>query len=193
MPAWLVWALIRLAYLWASHFFVLMTLYRHERVMWIRMNSVGLVLTALVFWRAVMLPGPWAVGAELLGMLLVLLPYPIALSARRALGQANWQEPRSAKQPETITRTGPYSRIRHPLYVAMFLGSSGQCLITGSWLALPLVAMFAVLAYANSIHDERKIAASPLAAQYEAYAAQVRGRFIPQVLSRRPERGPASG
>ena len=52
-------------------------------------------------------------------------------------------------------------------------------MITGTWLCVPLTGAFAALAYANAVHDERKILSSPLGAAYSAYTAVVRRRFLP--------------
>jgi protein-S-isoprenylcysteine O-methyltransferase Ste14 len=177
-----IWLFVRLAYMWAVHMFVLVTLYRHERVMWVRMNVVSALLTLLFFWPVLALPGRWAVAVEVLGMMLVVAPYPLALWARRSLGQRNWEAPRSTELPEAITTRGPYGIIRHPLYLVMFLGGAGEFCITGTWLCIPLTLLFDALAYANARHDERKILGSPLAEAYREYSEQVRKRFVPGLL-----------
>jgi protein-S-isoprenylcysteine O-methyltransferase Ste14 len=178
----MTWLLVRLAYLWASHLFVLVTLYRRERAMWVRTNVVECVLTALLLIRVLPLPTVAALPVEVAGMVLVVLPYPFAAWARRALGQSNWEAPRSTALPGSITSKAPHSLVQHPLYVAMFLGTAGQSMIVGSWLSAVLVVLFAALAYMNAVHDERKIMSSPLAETYSAYAKRVRSRFIPYLL-----------
>ena len=175
----MAWSLFRLAYLWSAHLFVLVTLYRHERVMWVRMNAATLVLTPLFFWPVLPISSPAATVVEVVGMVFMLLPYPLALSARRALGQANWEAPRASALPDSITKGGPYGFVRHPLYLAMFVGSAGEFMITGTWFCIPLVGLFAVLAYVNAIHDEKKILSSPLGDAYADYAATVKRRFLP--------------
>jgi protein-S-isoprenylcysteine O-methyltransferase Ste14 len=176
------WLFFRLAYMWAVHLFVLTTLYRREPVMWIRMNAVSALLTLLFFWPILPLPASLAVPIEIAGMVAVVLPYPLALWARRSLGQRNWEAPRSAELPVTITTAGPYGLIRHPLYLAMFLGGAGEFFITGTWFFLPLTLLFGLLAWANALHDERKIMASGLGEAYGQYASEVRSRFLPGLL-----------
>ena len=175
----MAWSMVRLAYLWIVHLFVLLTLYRHERAMWVRMNAAALILTPLFIWPLLPLPSPAGTVVEVVGMALVLVPYPLALSARRALGQANWEAPRAEALPDSITASGPYGLVRHPLYVAMFLGATGEFMITGTWFCVPLTLMFAALAYVNAVHDEKKILSSSLGEAYSAYAATVRRRFLP--------------
>lgn len=178
----MAWPLFRLAYIWISQWFVLATMYRHERVMWIRMNAMAALMTPLFFWPILPLPPQVAAVVEIVGIVLVLAPYPLGIAARRALGQANWQAPRADGAPETITTAGPYGRIRHPLYLVMFVGSAGQFMVTGTWFCVPLILIFAAMAYTNALHDERKIMTTPLAEAYAAYKREVPSRFVPGVL-----------
>ena len=45
------WALVRLSYLWFWHIFVLVTIYRGQRIMAVRMSSVAIILSPLFFSR----------------------------------------------------------------------------------------------------------------------------------------------
>ena len=82
--------------------------------------------------------------------------------------------------PEELCEAGPYAYVRHPIYIGYLLAFLALFvafpkIITGIALVLN-VALF--LRMAN--HDERVLAASPLAEAYAEYKKRV-GRFFPRL------------
>lgn len=80
---------------------------------------------------------------------------------------------------QTVISTGPYARIRHPMYSGMLLLMLGMPPAIGSWWGLtvfiPLLAIFAW-----RLTDEEAYLAKRLPG-YDDYLARVRYRLIPRV------------
>ena len=74
-------------------------------------------------------------------VLLVALGLGFAVWARRHLG-ANWSAAVTLKQEHTLVQSGPYRRLRHPIYTGLLLAIAGSALALAQWrglLALLLV------------------------------------------------------
>ncbi len=80
---------------------------------------------------------------------------------------------------QKVISTGPYARIRHPMYAGGFVLFFGMPVALGSWWAL--LAMLAVLpALIWRLLDEEKFLAKNLPG-YMAYQEKVRYRLIPRI------------
>jgi protein-S-isoprenylcysteine O-methyltransferase Ste14 len=71
---------------------------------------------------------------------------------------------------------GPYRLVRHPIYFAHFVTTSGFLVANFSPWNAALFAVFAVCQVARIWAEERVLSAT---ADYAAYSAQVRWRLIP--------------
>jgi protein-S-isoprenylcysteine O-methyltransferase Ste14 len=71
----------------------------------------------------------WA-GLGAAGVALAFAGIGLAIWARWHLGQ-NWSATVSVKEGHELIRTGPYRRIRHPIYTGMLLGFAGSALALG--------------------------------------------------------------
>jgi protein-S-isoprenylcysteine O-methyltransferase Ste14 len=80
---------------------------------------------------------------------------------------------------QTVISTGPYSYVRHPMYVSALFFLVGVPLLLGSWWGLLFAPVFAAL-LAVRIGIEEKALRQGLEG-YDAYAARVRYRLIPLV------------
>ncbi len=80
---------------------------------------------------------------------------------------------------QTVVRTGPYARVRHPMYAAFAVFAAGGALLLGSWYgvlaALPLIALVG----RRAVLEERVLRAR--LPGYEEYTREVRYRFVPGV------------
>lgn len=77
-----------------------------------------------------------------IGVLLVALGLGYAVQARRHLG-ANWSGTVTLKQGHSLIQSGPYRRVRHPIYAGILLAMVGSALAMAEWrgvLALLLAA-----------------------------------------------------
>ncbi|HKU60402.1 MAG TPA: isoprenylcysteine carboxylmethyltransferase family protein [Gemmatimonadales bacterium] len=78
-----------------------------------------------------------------LGIALIVAGLGFAVWARRHLGR-NWSASVVVKHDHTLIRTGPYRRIRHPIYSGMLLAFLGTIIAIGEWrglVALPLAVL----------------------------------------------------
>jgi protein-S-isoprenylcysteine O-methyltransferase Ste14 len=99
-------------------------------------------------------------GVEFLGL-------SLAIWARRALG-SNWSGEISIKVEHQSIRSGPYRRLRHPIYTGLLAMYVGTAVVTGTGLAVVGVAM-AGFAYWRKIRLAEKSLDSAFGAEYENY------------------------
>ncbi|HZU75488.1 MAG TPA: isoprenylcysteine carboxylmethyltransferase family protein [Dehalococcoidia bacterium] len=87
------------------------------------------------------------------GVVLFVLGLALAVWARVHLGR-NWGTPMSEKaEPELVT-SGPYRRIRHPIYSGIILASIGTALAV-TWYWLIVAALIAVYFVYSATVEER--------------------------------------
>ena len=73
----------------------------------------------------------------------------------------------------SLNTTGPYSVVRHPLYVANGVIVLGFALFPHSWIAPPVVALLTVAYYACIVHGEEAYLRARFGGAFEAWAARV--------------------
>lgn len=82
--------------------------------------------------------------------------------------------------PDVVCEQGPYRWVRHPIYLAYLLAYASVLVALPHWFtACTLVGAVALFAHAAR-HDERQIAGSALAADYDAYRKRT-GMFFPKL------------
>jgi protein-S-isoprenylcysteine O-methyltransferase Ste14 len=100
------------------------------------------------------------------GVALCLLGFGLAINARWHLGR-NWGLPMSRKeQPELIT-SGPYARIRHPIYAGLILAMLGSTMGVNVYWALLLILVGPYFIY--SARREETLMLQLFPEQYAAY------------------------
>jgi protein-S-isoprenylcysteine O-methyltransferase Ste14 len=106
-----------------------------------------------------------------LGTALVALGLAFAIWARRHLGR-NWSAHVVVKEGHALVRTGPYRRVRHPIYTGILLAFLGTALAIGEWRAL-LAVPLAILSFVLKSRDEeeRMRATFP---EYESYERETK-------------------
>ncbi len=87
--------------------------------------------------------------------------------ARRHLG-ANWSGEITIKVDHRLVRTGPYRKIRHPIYTAMLGMFVGTCIVSGELHAIMGTALCA-LAYWRKIRLEESNLDEAFGPDYAAY------------------------
>jgi protein-S-isoprenylcysteine O-methyltransferase Ste14 len=101
---------------------------------------VLLLLRTRVFGHSQPTNNPWLQG---LGLVLFVSGLALAVWARVYLGR-NWGMPMTQKVDPELVMTGPYSRVRHPIYSGIILAMIGTTIaVTVYW----LVAVVVVGAY----------------------------------------------
>ncbi len=115
--------------------------------------------------------GPATTGPRAVGILLLAAGAWIAVAAMRALGRG--LTPGTAPIPGApLVTTGPYARVRHPIYSGVASLLTGYALCWGRWLPGVLVAAAALLYFREKARsEERKLAASHPG--YPGYRARV--------------------
>lgn len=94
----------------------------------------------------------------------------LAIWARRVLGR-NWSGAVTLKVGHELIRSGPYRRIRHPIYTGAFLMYLGTALISGR-LQGPIALAMVALAYARKIRQEETILRREFGARYDEYTQE---------------------
>lgn len=101
------------------------------------------------------------------GLLVEAAGLAMAIWARRHLGR-NWSGEISIKQDHQLIRSGPYHRLRHPIYTGLLAMYAGMAVVTGEWLAVIGLAM-AAFAYWRKIRLEEANLDVAFGPDYAAY------------------------
>ena len=80
---------------------------------------------------------------------------------------------------QTVTSTGPYRYVRHPMYGTVIIFIVGTTLLLGSWYGLLLGLIIVVGIAFRALQEERVLRAE--LPGYNAYMARVKYRLIPHV------------
>ncbi|HET7225223.1 MAG TPA: isoprenylcysteine carboxylmethyltransferase family protein [Candidatus Eisenbacteria bacterium] len=99
--------------------------------------------------------------------------------ARRALGR-HWSGEITAKVGHELVRSGPYARVRHPIYTGMFALCIGTALVSGEVHALVGLALV-VIAFVRKIRMEEKNLAELFGPTWEEYRRATRA-LVPGVI-----------
>jgi len=124
----------------------------------------------LLFLRIPGLTGRWLPASPVfvpLGLVFQASATLLAIWARRHLG-SNWSAAVTAKVDHQLIRSGPYRRLRHPIYTAVFGVHIGIAIASGEWHAAAGVLVL-VVAYARKIRLEERNLREVFGAEYDAY------------------------
>ena len=107
---------------------------------------------------------------------------PLLLWTHHSLGK-NWSATVEIREEQTLVTSGPYRRVRHPMYTAFIVSGlatllvSANWVIGGGWLGQGIVA-------ASRAGDEEAIMIEEFGDQYRAYMQRT-GRFMPPMKLKR--------
>jgi len=94
-----------------------------------------------------------SVPLAVLGTVLFLGGLALAVWARVHLGR-NWGMPMTTKDEPELVTSGPYSRIRHPIYAGIRLAVLGTALAASLYAFVPFVALTAVVVYSARVEEQ---------------------------------------
>lgn len=94
-----------------------------------------------------------------------------------ALGK-EWSPQLQLREEHHLVTTGPYTRIRHPLYTAMLGYGTSLALVTANWVFIVLAAAVIAGLFAR-IPKEEQMMIKEFGEEYKAYMQRT-GRFFPK-------------
>lgn len=124
--------------------------------------------------------GSTALLLAAVGSLLAVAGGVLLLRSRAALGPS-WSLVPRADQATGLVTTGPYRLVRHPIYLAFTLLTTGEALAFASWPALLIVLFGIVPTFAWRARAEEKLLTRTFGESYAAYRQRTR-MMIPYVL-----------
>jgi protein-S-isoprenylcysteine O-methyltransferase Ste14 len=104
----------------------------------------------------------------------------LVLRSRAALGAA-WSLVPNADQSTGLITSGPYARVRHPIYSGLVLVALGQALAFGSRAAVLVVLLAMLPTFAWRARAEEKLLSRTFGDPYALYRARTR-IIIPYIL-----------
>lgn len=123
---------------------------------------------------------PLALLLASLGALLALAGAALVLRSRAALGPA-WRFVPMADQVTGLVTTGPYRRVRHPIYLGLTLLAAGEAVAFISWPALLVVLTGIVPTFAWRARAEERLLSRTFGGRYERYRQRTK-MIIPHIL-----------
>jgi len=122
---------------------------------------------------------PDSIGFTLAGILVTLAGIAFAVWARIHLGK-NWSGMPAIREQHTLTRTGPYRYVRHPIYSGITLGLLGTAIGLGYVVVFSCVILIFFLFVIKS-RTEEKFLEEEFGEEYARYRREVKA-LIPYVF-----------
>lgn len=130
-------------------------------------------------WLIGRLSAPWPAVVEIVaGVLLMLAGLVVANQARADLGDSLRIAPTPLEDAEFVDR-GWYGRVRHPLYLAVFLGVVGWAAVWMNLFVLAVTAIIIAFFGMKTRYEERVLRETY--PDYANYMMRVKARFVPRV------------
>ena len=146
------------------------------------LNIVALLASAVIIvyppalaWAALPMP-TWLRWA---GAGLALAGFALLQWAHNALSR-NWSDTPRLLKGQTLTRSGPYRWIRHPMYTAFLMILSAPLFITANWLIGLAWIGATALEVASRVRFEEALLAETFGAEYQDYRRHT-GRLLPRI------------
>ena len=112
-------------------------------------------------------------------LLAVGLGVAFAIWARRHLGEF-WSARVTLKEDHHLIQSGPYARVRHPIYSGLLLAMIGTALFVGEWRAA-LGVFLVFVGHWLKARREESLLATEFGAAYEEYRRRT-GSLVPRML-----------
>jgi len=120
---------------------------------------------------------PFSAATEWIGAAVTVAGLLLAVWARRSLG-GNWSAMVTLKEGHELIRSGPYRRIRHPIYTGILLAFLGTAIALGRIIGLLAFAIVWLSFWAKARREEAFLA-QEFGAQFEAHRKRT-GMFLPK-------------
>jgi protein-S-isoprenylcysteine O-methyltransferase Ste14 len=116
-------------------------------------------------------------AVPLIGILLLWSGIGLAIWARRHLAE-NWSARVTIKVGHELIRTGPYARLRHPIYTGLLLATLGSAVMIGEWRGLFGVVLV-LIAYSLKALKEESMLRTQFGSAFEEHRRQT-GFLLPR-------------
>lgn len=144
---------------------------------------IGVVVLALYLVAGLDARYGWTTGfpvaAQTAGLFATLLGYAIAVWATASNAFFSQTVRIQTERGHVVATDGPYRIVRHPGYVGSILAYLGTSVLLGSWWAIVLGALMAVLMVVRTALEDRTLQAE--LPGYKEYTQRVRYRLLPGV------------
>lgn len=113
-----------------------------------------------------------------MGFLLGLFGLGIWIWAQIALGR-EWSPQLQLREKHRLITTGPYARMRHPLYSGMIVWAGGLALLTANWLFVGIAVLMCV-AFVLRMPKEEQMMIDKFGDEYREYMKRT-GSIFPKI------------
>jgi protein-S-isoprenylcysteine O-methyltransferase Ste14 len=93
----------------------------------------------------------------------------------------NWSPVLEIRREHTLITSGPYKKVRHPMYSDMLLWFVSFSLVTANWFYALTISMGLIILFSVRIPDEEKLMMERFGEQYKAYMKRTK-RLIPFIF-----------
>jgi len=153
-----------------------------ERLLWVGWTTVVLCWILQPLWvretgswdgvpAALVDPAAWGAG-----VILIVVGYAATLWCYAAMGAA-WRIGIDQKGTSKLVQSGPYRRIRHPIYGFQMTMLIGAALLLPTWVSFAILVIHYVCATIKA-SDEEKHLTGVFGSEYRDYMKRT-GRFLP--------------
>jgi protein-S-isoprenylcysteine O-methyltransferase Ste14 len=147
------------------------------------MSIVGLIILAVYVMGGLDVRYGWTIGfpmaAQIAGVILAVLGYALVVWATASNAFFSLIVRIQKERGHAVATGGPYQFVRHPGYVGSILAYVGTPIILGSWWAIALGVVSALLMIVRTAFEDKTLLAE--LDGYKDYAARVRYRLLPGV------------
>ncbi len=138
-------------------------------------SSAVFIFSAWLDFAALPLPGWLRMGGACIMLAGILYFWRV----HHFLG-SHWSPALELNEFHTLVDTGPYMRIRHPMYTAIWISIIGQSILCANWVVAAAACGSFLLLCVFRIPDEERMLASELGQQYGDYIRRT-GRILPRI------------
>jgi protein-S-isoprenylcysteine O-methyltransferase Ste14 len=143
----------------------------------ILLSLVSMILYAIGLpWMDVFQVAQYPVSLRLIGTIIALVMTPLLAWIHRELDRQYSALPEIQADHQLIT-TGPYEKVRHPMYTVLILFTLGMSLVTANLLVI-LFALLLALAFPFWVREEEQMMIETFGEEYVEYMKRT-GRFFP--------------
>lgn len=148
----------------------------------VNLVSVGMMLVPIIWifsgvFQSKAMGLPFYV--RIIGIITAFISLWLFYAVHKTLGR-NWSPVLEIREGHTLTKEGPYKRIRHPMYTQIWIWVFAQLLITSNWVVgLSGIILWSIL-YFIHVSKEEKMMKEEFGEEYLKYIEET-GRIFPKL------------